>query len=91
MNHGAGPCSVCSNALQERERNGETFDVAMTLVAAGYRIAIAPAARLASYLRRGHRHYGRWRTDDRGWPTCSAAMLPLSDTQASRSRRARVS
>lgn len=30
-----------------------TFDMAMTLVSAGYGIAIAPAARLASYLRRG--------------------------------------
>ncbi|VTQ74923.1 transcriptional regulator [Pseudomonas aeruginosa] len=41
---------VFENALQEREQTVETFDVAMTLVAAGYGIAIAPAARLASYL-----------------------------------------
>ena len=44
---------VFENALQEREQTVETFDVVMTLVAAGYGIAIAPAARLASYLRRG--------------------------------------
>ena len=44
---------VFENALQEREQTVATFDVAMTLVAAGYGIAIAPAARLASYLRRG--------------------------------------
>lgn len=44
---------VFDNALQEREQTVETFDVAMTLVAAGYGISIAPAARLASYLRRG--------------------------------------
>ncbi|HRP95364.1 MAG TPA: LysR family transcriptional regulator, partial [Rhodocyclaceae bacterium] len=37
----------------EREQTVETFDVAMTLVAAGYGIAIAPATRLAGYLRRG--------------------------------------
>ena len=44
---------VFDDALHEREQTVETFDVAMTLVGAGYGIAIAPAARLASYLRRG--------------------------------------
>ncbi len=44
---------VFGNALHEREQTVATFDVAITLVAAGYGIAIAPAARLASYLRRG--------------------------------------
>lgn len=36
-----------------REQTVGTFDMAMTLVAAGYGIAIAPAARLASYQCRG--------------------------------------
>jgi DNA-binding transcriptional LysR family regulator len=44
---------VFENALQEREQTVETFDVAMTLVAAGYGIAIAPATKLASYTPRG--------------------------------------
>lgn len=44
---------VFENELQGREQMVGTFDVAMTLVAAGYGIAIAPAARLASYLCRG--------------------------------------
>ena len=44
---------VFDDVLHEREQTVETFDVAMTLVAAGYGIAIAPAARLASYLHRG--------------------------------------
>ena len=44
---------VFENALHEREQTVETFDVAMTLVAAGYGIAIAPATRLSSYTRRG--------------------------------------
>ena len=44
---------VFENALHEREQTVETFEVTMTLVAAGYGIAIAPAARLAGYLRRG--------------------------------------
>ena len=39
--------------LQGREQVVSTFDMAMTLVAAGYGIAFAPAARLASYLCRG--------------------------------------
>lgn len=39
--------------LQGREQVVGTFDMAMTLVAAGYGIAIAPAARLAGYLCRG--------------------------------------
>jgi DNA-binding transcriptional LysR family regulator len=56
---------VFENALQEREQTVETFDVAMTLVAAGYGIAIAPAARLASYLRRGIAAAAGRRTNDR--------------------------
>lgn len=44
---------VFENALQGREKTAETFDVAMTLVAARYGIAIAPTARLTSYSRRG--------------------------------------
>jgi DNA-binding transcriptional LysR family regulator len=40
-------------ALQDREKTVETFDVAMTLVASGYGIAIAPAKRLSSYTRKG--------------------------------------
>lgn len=35
------------------EQTVSTFDIAMTLVSAGYGIAIAPTARLACYLRRG--------------------------------------
>lgn len=41
------------DALQDREHTVSTFDMAMTLVSAGYGIAIAPAARLTGYLRRG--------------------------------------
>lgn len=41
------------DALQDREQTVSTFDMAMTLVSAGYGIAIAPAARLTGYLRRG--------------------------------------
>lgn len=44
---------VFSDELQHREQLVDTFDVAMTLVAAGYGIAIAPAARLAGYLCHG--------------------------------------
>lgn len=44
---------VFENALQEREQTVETFDVAMTLVAAGYGIAIAPSVKLAGYANRG--------------------------------------
>ena len=40
--------AACSKTRCRSGANG-TFDVAMTLVAAGYGIAIAPAARLASY------------------------------------------
>ncbi len=40
-------------ALKEHEQTVATFDAAMTLVGAGYGIAIAPAARLASHLHRG--------------------------------------
>jgi DNA-binding transcriptional LysR family regulator len=36
-----------------REQTVSTFDTAMTLVAAGYGVTIAPAARLASYQCRG--------------------------------------
>ena len=39
--------------LRGREQVVSTFDMAMTLVAAGYGIAFAPVARLASYLCRG--------------------------------------
>ena len=39
--------------LRGREQVVSTFDRAMTLVAAGYGIAFAPVARLASYLCRG--------------------------------------
>ncbi|MBS0450108.1 MAG: LysR family transcriptional regulator [Proteobacteria bacterium] len=38
---------------QTREQTVSTFDMAMTLVAAGYGITIAPAARLAGYQHRG--------------------------------------
>jgi len=41
------------DALQDREQTVSTFEMAMTLVSAGYGIAIAPAARLSGYLRRG--------------------------------------
>ncbi|VFR31900.1 transcriptional regulator [plant metagenome] len=44
---------VFENALQDRENTVDTFDVAMTLVAAGYGIAIAPTGRLTSYLCKG--------------------------------------
>ena len=81
---------VFENALQEREQAVETFDVAMTLVAAGYGMAIAPAARLASYLRRGIAVRPL-----AGAPTIVMAYLlrrdaSLSDTQARFARRARL-
>jgi DNA-binding transcriptional LysR family regulator len=81
---------VFENALQEREQTVETFDVAMTLVAAGYGIAIAPAARLASYLRRGIAVRPL-----AGAPMIVMAYLlrrnaTLSDTQARFARRARL-
>ncbi|MBN9428592.1 MAG: substrate-binding domain-containing protein [Burkholderiales bacterium] len=41
------------DALQERQQTVTTFDVAMTLVSAGYGIALAPAKRLAGYAQRG--------------------------------------
>lgn len=44
---------VFEDALQNREQMVSSFDVAMTLVSAGYGIAIAPSARLAGYLNRG--------------------------------------
>jgi len=44
---------VFSDELQRREQVVDTFNVAMTLVAAGYGIAIAPAARLAGYRSHG--------------------------------------
>lgn len=40
-------------ALQACEQTVDTFDVAMTLVAAGYGIALAPAMRLAGYAHQG--------------------------------------
>ena len=81
---------VFENALQEREQTVETFDVVMTLVAAGYGITIAPAARLASYLRRGIAVRPL-----AGAPTIVMAYLlrrnaSLSDTQARFARRARL-
>lgn len=81
---------VFENALQERKQTAETFDVAMTLVAAGYGVAIAPAARLASYLRRGIAVQPLVRA-----PTIVMAYLlrhnaSLSDTQARFARRARL-
>lgn len=81
---------VFDNVLHEREQTVETFDVAMTLVGAGYGIAIAPAARLASYL-----HRGVAVRPLAGAPTIVMAYLlrrnaSLSDTQARFARRARL-
>ncbi|MGQ0697459.1 MAG: substrate-binding domain-containing protein [Panacagrimonas sp.] len=44
---------VFGNALHAQEQTVETFDIAMTLVAGGYGIAIAPARRLSTYTGRG--------------------------------------
>lgn len=44
---------VFEGALQDRAQMVGSFDIAMTLVSAGYGIAIAPSARLAGYLARG--------------------------------------
>lgn len=44
---------LVEDAPQGHEQTVSTFDMAMTLVAAGYGIAIAPAARLTGYLCRG--------------------------------------
>ena len=81
---------VFDGMLQAREQTVETFDVAMTLVGAGYGIAIAPAARLESYLRRGVAVRPL-----AGAPTIVMAYLlrrnaTLSDTQARFARRARL-
>ena len=81
---------VFDGMLQAREQTVETFDVAMTLVGAGYGIAIAPAARLASYL-----HRGVAVRPLAGAPRIVMAYLlrrntPLSDTQARFARRARL-
>lgn len=38
---------------RERDESVGTFDIAMTLVAAGYGIAVAPSSRLAGYQHRG--------------------------------------
>ncbi len=44
---------VLGDALQDREQLVGSFDIALTLVSAGYGIVIAPSARLAGYLNRG--------------------------------------
>ena len=44
---------LVEDAPQGHEQTVSTFDMAMTLVSAGYGIAVAPAARLTCYLRRG--------------------------------------
>ena len=44
---------VLGDALQDREQLVGSFDIAMTLVSAGYGIVIAPSARLAGYLNLG--------------------------------------
>lgn len=41
------------DSLQQNQKTVATFDVAMTLVSAGYGIALAPANRLADYAQRG--------------------------------------
>ena len=81
---------VFDGMLQEREQTVATFDVAMTLVGAGYGIAIAPAARLTGYL-----HRGVAVRPLAGAPTIVMAYLlrrnaSLSDTQARFARRARL-
>ncbi|MDD9232468.1 LysR substrate-binding domain-containing protein [Aeromonas hydrophila] len=44
---------VLGDALQDREQLVSSFDIAMTLVSAGYGLVVAPSARLAGYLNRG--------------------------------------
>lgn len=44
---------VLGDALQDREQLVGSFDIAMTLVSAGYGIAIAPSTKLAGYVNRG--------------------------------------
>lgn len=44
---------VFGDALQDREQLVSSFDIAMTLVSAGYGIVIAPSAKLAGYVNRG--------------------------------------
>lgn len=44
---------VLGDAIQDREQLVGSFDIAMTLVSAGYGIAIAPLAKLAGYVNRG--------------------------------------
>ena len=81
---------VFDGMLQEREQTVATFDVAMTLVGAGYGIAIAPAARLTGYL-----HRGVAVRPLAGAPTIVMAFLlrrnaSMSDTQTRFARRARL-
>ncbi|MBS0512273.1 MAG: LysR family transcriptional regulator [Proteobacteria bacterium] len=81
---------VFDGVLKEHEQTVATFDVAMTLVGAGYGIAIAPAARLVSYL-----HRGVAVRPLAGAPTIVMAYLlrrnaSLSDTQARFVHRARL-
>ena len=81
---------VFDGMLQEREQTVATFDVAMTLVGAGYGIAIAPAARLTGYL-----HRGVAVRPLAGAPRIVMAYLlrrnaSLSDIQARFARRARL-
>ena len=45
--------SAFENELRDREAAVSTFEVAMTLVAAGYGIAVAPSTRLAGYRCQG--------------------------------------
>lgn len=44
---------MVEDAPQGHEQTVNTFDMAMTLVSAGYGIAVAPTARLTCYLHRG--------------------------------------
>ena len=44
---------VLGDALRDREQLVGSFDIAMTLVSAGYGIAIAPSTKLAAYVNHG--------------------------------------
>ena len=81
---------LSDSALQSCEQMVDTFDMAMTLVAAGYGVAAAPARRLACYANNGivFRPLA-------GVPTIVMAYLlrqdvSLADSQARFVRRARL-
>lgn len=80
---------VLTNARNEHTQTVASMDLAMTLVAAGYGITIAPGARLSSYLHRGI----TLRRLSGASPTTTAYLLrpdePLTESHARFAQRIR--